>query len=636
MLRLILFTLFALSLSSCVPPAGEKTFKEGQVLETEGKSVKAIQVYRKALQENPKNHAYLNALTALEEKYLQQEKIKTEKELEDIPLSATKINTVEEELNSLAELFPSRTEVTALQKLLQERKAESIDAYIRRVDKSIKEDNIQKAEENLAELLRLAPESDDTKRLEKSIRERKLFLQSEAIKADIDAENYAAAHEKLELLKQETGGENPLLQELQDLLLFRDSYFNYYQRGNLLFHRKRYREAKEEYVKALRYDATDKNALRKIEEINTILADDFYFKGKAAVIRKKGMEALLSLKKAKEFFPDIVKDKGFIKVWERLLRLFEEYRKEAISRKEWGVVYAIDDFIMQEYPERRETPAFRQEQSAFKRSQQDAVPLRFGILPFSDSAMQQQYRAKLFTDLLFSRMYPLEEASFDIIAPDQLLALFPPDGKESKGLFTQESFSLLEKEASLELLLTGKVLYADVRSIDSSNTDLKKIPVKVQEGEQSRQEMKIVEIKSGTVTKRANLSLLYTLYDLESKKKLLSDALDLQEVREDSYRDGFPEEGIQADPLDIPTDSAMMMLVLKEGADRLKDTLSGKLGTAADYYLQRGEGFLKEKAYNKAIRDFYRALWSQPAEEQKKTIQSLIHKALEQIFLPAR
>ncbi|MBF0274979.1 MAG: hypothetical protein HQK84_07085 [Nitrospinae bacterium] len=642
MKNILVFSLM-LFLFSCTA-LGQKEFDRGNQLYMEGQLEESVYLLKKAYSLSPSNKEFLERLEIAQKEYVKRELEKVYKDYKGlVSLNPEVVALTDKRLENLLLLADNQPEVKKFkEKYLEERalymeKTKEIKSKIEYLyeqgSAALFMDEVDTALNHFEQLYELNPDYKDVKMLLEETKRKYIYDKSEEVKKLIAQEKYKNAGELIEKL-QEVAPEDQRISELKDLLRYRDSYYYNFQKAENLLKQGLIEPARESYLKALTYNPEDPNVKQKLFAINQKFGDDLYLSGKRALILGDLVSANVNFIKAMNAFPEIKSDKGFKKAIAKLKKKWEAVKTTALNKKMLGLAYAVEEKINQLMENSNDD-------SSIKKKIIKELTLKLGLMAFEENELDGD-NGNLFADYVYADLLKEELNGVEAVNREIITPVLVKDSRKKSGFIDSATLSLLRKKIGIDFILTGKILFLDLKSVDTPQLSLKKVPLNVERAtdllnpeEQQRQlesqKMKIIEVKSGKVKKECSLSIIYILYDAATGEKVYSDSLDKKHFVEDSYSDGFESEGIVSDPLEIGSDKEVVADTIRETVHEMLKTILGKFSNPGNTYLARALQQEKISHLNGALLSLVKAKFLLPETETYK-VESQINLVLQKIL----
>ena len=631
-----------LFLTACASK-GQKDFDAGNQFYLEEQWAESIPLLQEAIEKDPESQVFQDRLKVAENRFVDQQLGYILKDGEqDLHLTPERIKSIEKQIAYIFSITPRHSKAISFRSRFEDARRDyyaTVRDLYERGNTALRNDELLVAKESFDQLTLLYPHYEDVDQLLKELQRRTGYSRVEEIKQLIVEEKYPEAKAALDTLR-ETDPENPKTDELQDLLRFRDSYYYYIQKANGLLKGNLLTQARAVYEKALTYNQEDPYAKNQIFEIDRQLGEDFYYSGKKALILGDLLSSIDLLKKAMDVFPGVLEDENFLKANNRLIKELDIHKHKAIQEKHWGTALALEQKILTLHDTREN---IKKKSALFEAEVKKDIVLKLGILTFDDPDTEN-VKGRLFSDLLYAGLLENGIPGLIIVNQEFITPDLAKGKKKTSGLMDKETLEYLHKTSELSLVLSGKILFTDLNTVDTPKLSLKKIPLETTEKEvvdvadptveaqpEPEKKFRLVEIKSGSIKKTSGISLIYSFYDAYSGGQILSDAMDKQAIAVDTYTTGFDSEGIESDPLEIPSDTEMSTKVMRSAVESILEDILSRLSQPGLFYMDRATYLANSKKYNEQIFALLRAKYLLP-EEMHYKVDGKIDDALRKII----
>jgi len=644
--RMILTSLFLLVfLSGCAP---NESYKMGQDLGKEGRWDDAIVYYQKALDDEPNNQEFADALKRAKQESARVRYAKTKQTLDALTQpNLPNLQQAAKEVGIALALDPDNKDIKAFSDTVKGKMThlqENINSLYEQANMDMQKEDWTAAVAKLRQINSIFPNYEETaSRLTKAGQELSRSLYQQGVNLGKQEEwKLAAASFKAVI------DVNPNYFDVARLhqdAVSKDNFGYYSAAAEKANQARNYAQSIMLYEKALEYEPDNFDVVKKVEALKA-KAGKFYFDEAVALVNQNRFHpALKHVEFIKARAPATQDDPLFKDFIGKFSKKIME-RADGYSAKElWGnalIWYEKVEILSPNYPGLYEKIRDVREDRIKRR-----IKKSIAVFDFT-SPSNDKDAGRNATEKLVAYLHQKASSDLRIIERENLQNILREMQLGQSGIVDTKSAQTVGKMRGIDTFIMGTVLKQFSSKTDNSSMEQVKVLVDeedvrnpefsdwlIMNPKPSVEDLKnapsrtvkkknyqFITYKKGVAKITALFDISYKLVDTATGENIFTNTIAGRLIKEDKYQDGVPVADIPHDPLEIQTESEVLgELTDQKIAEMGQSVLKHFQSLEVEYYNQ-GQQLQKSRKFDLAIEKFVDALYI----ENLKGISTLVSK----------
>jgi tetratricopeptide (TPR) repeat protein len=615
--------------------AVNESYKQGQAFVRDNRWEEAIVYFDQAVKEAPDNQEYKDALVKAKQEAAKARLVKAKQALASAGQNLPALEKIARDVDAMASLDPSSSEIKALQKELA-LKINSLKATLKslyqQAEIDMQKEDWTAAIAKLNQINVIFPNYEDTgNRLARTRQEgvKALYQQANDLGKQ---EDWKMAAEAFKMAMDINPNYLDVSQRYRDARL-KDNLSYYMAEGASAEAAKNWDRAIILYEKAGDYPPVDPALTKKLEILKE-KAGQLYFDESVKLVRQgKLYAAMKKLDLARNLLPSMQKDplyKEHVTVaCDALMKRADKFTEKEL----WGnalVWMQKIEALNPNYPE------LFQKTIDLKDSINKRIRKSIAVFDFSSPSAEKD-AGKIAANKLIAYLHKNASADLRIIERENLQSILKEMQLSQTGLVDIKTAQSVGKMRGIDTFIMGDVLHfstkytdppsqnqvkvlvdeEDVRNPEFSDwlmlnpkpsaEDLKNAPPRTIK----KRNYQFVSYKQGAAKISALLEISFKLVDTQTGENIFANTISGKLIKEDKYQDGVPIAGIVQDPLELPTEAEVLDQITNE---KVSDMGSGILkhfqSLEVEYYNQ-GQSQQKRRNFDLAVEKYTDAIFDE-------------------------
>ena len=654
MTRLFCFFCCILLLTSCAGP-GQQVYETGQKLQHQQKYTEAIKFYTSALEQEPDNKEYRQALQQVQKLAAKELLSQASKELEPSHLTLQQLHSISRKLDQAVSYDDQLKEAHHLQKQVDERIQQTEESLRQRYQQArelLEQEQYQEATQHLRAINQVFRNYEDVNGLLQQAKTQgiKRYLTQGALY--YKENNYPQALESFNSVLF-LDADNVQAQRFQKLSQQRNNPEFFIQQSQQLLREQQIVEAHQIIEQAITLFGPRTELLQQ----QTVAAErltqqqmrqvELHYQAQRPFLALQTLDELLRIN------PNLAADLQTYQLKNSILQLASNAAAQHASQEKYGNAYQLLTMIEQL------NPSFP---NLFYRLQEAGDKIRrrvrksIAIMDFSNPSHDQD-AGQILSSALTTYLFKTAGADIQILERSDIQPLLEEMNLSQTGMFDLQMMQNSSALSGIDYFIFGSVLNYTVstdriagkryakfqigtkirdnidflnwkaRHPNPSEEALAKAPVAVVEVP----EFKEVQYDVTTIRKIAFVDIFYKMIDTRRAEILFTRSHNEKLPKEDEYVSGIPEAGVKSDPLEIATDREMLQQLTQNQVSCMGTDILDRLQGLQLEYFRQGEKLLERKEYEAAVEAFYDAIF----DEEIKGLQTDITKQSQERIVKA-
>ncbi|MDO9558955.1 MAG: CsgG/HfaB family protein [Syntrophales bacterium] len=633
--RIILTSLFVLVfLSGC---AVNESYKMGQDLSNEGRWDDAIVYLQKALDEEPDNQEFRDALQGAKREYARVRYAKAKQTLDAVTQpNLTHLQQAAKEADIALALEPDNKDIITFSDTVKGKIThlqETIKPLYEQAHLDMQKEDWTAAVAKLRQVNSIFPNYEETaSRLTKAGQEAARSLYKQGVKLG-KQEEWKLAAASFKAVMDINPNYFDVAKLYQDAVS-KDNFGYYAAVAEKASQAQNYAKAILLYEKALEYQPDNSAVIKKVKALKD-KAGKFYFDEAVALVNQNRFyTALKHIEFIKAQMPATQDDPFFKEFIDKFCRKMMDRADRYVEKELWGnalIWYEKVGSMNPNYPELYEKIRDVREDRIKRR-----IKKSIAVFDFT-SPSNDKDAGRNAADKLVAYLYQKASSDLRIIERENLQNILREMQLGQSGLVDTKSAQTVGKMRGIDTFIMGTVLkhfssktdYAsmeqvkvlvdeeDVRNPEFSDwlimnpkpteADMKNAPPRTIK----KRNYQFISYKKGVAKITALFDISYKLVDTATGENIFTNTIAGRLIKEDKYQDGVPVAKIPHDPLEIQVESEVLgELTDQKIAEMGQSVLKHFQSLELEYYNQ-GLQLQKNRRYDRAIEKFVDAVYNE-------------------------
>lgn len=643
----------AIFLFACA--AGKEQYDLGMQLSKAGKNSEAIAYFSQAIEQEPDNEKYKNALLDLKNSLINDLIAQGSDALSsESPLTIGAINKAKDKLAEAKEIDAGHPAVTSFSVML-EKKEKSFLLSVNNLYSSAKKDfaakNWLKAYFNLQQIQSIFPNYEDSGRLLQQISAKGSGALYKQAKTMFDKEDYQSAAKLLNKVLSLNPNHDP-----SKKLLFRvrkrDNKDYFMDQGRKAAMAQNWEKANKDYMRALEYNPDDQNLKELINNIRMKAALFYIREARTQMYAGWLFKAFEGYKTALKYADN--KEEEISNFRKELCSQAQSVAKSFEAEGMFGSAWFWYDKIKGidlDFPE-----IFYRIQSMedkiIQRLKKSLAVFDFGSPSNAPDA------GTIFANKLSTFLFKTASKDVKILERENLKSILDEMKLGQIGVVSPRTAKEMGRVYGIDVAVMGSVLRYNVDS--SSYSDTKTVVYKVKKTQENidylnwkaknpnptKEQLagspvpyinKMVDVEKEykvSIHKKVSfVTVTFRIVDVKTGENILVDTIPRTKIAKDETSAGVKIAGIKFDPLEIPTDTQLLQELTDEVVAELGREGLSPLKNLAKTYFDEGEKQLRRRDKLKAAESFTNSIFNEKVRMiQESPISTKAGEYLENIF----
>lgn len=652
----ILTSLFVLMfLLGC---AVNESYKMGQDLSKEGRWDDAIVFFQKALDEDPSNQEYRDALRKAKRESARIKYEKARKVLEASPQpNFPALQQASKAVEAALGLDPDNRDIKAFADAVKGKIThllEFIEPLYKQADLDMQTEDWTAAMTKLNQINHVFPNYEETgSRLAKAKQEASRTLYQDGLNL-AKQEEWKLAAASFKAAMDINPNYFDVAKRHQEAIS-KDNFEYYAAAADKADQAQRFVQAVMFYEKALEYQPANNAVMKKLDALK-VKAGKFYFDEAAALVsRNKFYPALKHVDFIKTKTP-VMRDDPFFKDFiNHFCRKMMERADSYMEKELWGnalIWYEKVESLNPNYPELYEKIRDIRDDRIKRRIRKSIAVFDF------TSPSNDKDAGRNAADKLVAYLYQKASSDLRIIERENLQNILREMQLGQSGLVDAKSAQTVGKMRGIDTFIMGTVLKYYSSKTDSSSMEQVKVLVDeedvrnpefsdwlIMNSRPTAEDLKnapprtikkknyqFVSYKKGLAKIVALFDISYKLVDTATGENIFTNTIAGRLTKEDKYQDGVPVAEIPYDPLEIQTESEVLgELTDQKIAEMGQSVLKHFQSLEVEYYNQ-GQQHQKNRRYDLAIEKYVDAVYNEKLKGISTPVSQNAIKTIDQLI----
>jgi tetratricopeptide (TPR) repeat protein len=607
----------------------------GQDLSSQGRWGDAIVYLNKALEEEPDNQEFRDALTKAKRESARARYTKAKQALDAVAQpNLTHLQQAAKEADMALALEPDNRDIGAFSDTLKTKLAqirETIKTHYEQSYLDIQKEDWAAAVAKLRQVNSIFPNYEETaSRLAKAEQEaaRSLYQQGVSFGKQEEWKLAAASFKAVMDINPNYFDVARLYQEA----LSKDNFDYHAAAAEKASQAQNYAKAIMLYEKALEYEPGNSAVMKKIEALKDKAGKYYFDEAVALVNQNRYHTALQHLGFIKTHAPATQEDPLFKEFINKFCRNMMDRADRFVEKELWGnalIWYEKVESLIPNYPELYEKIRDLREDRIKRR-----IKKSIAVFDFT-SPSNDKDAGRNAADKLVAYLYQKASSDLRIIERENLQNILREMQLGQSGLVDTKSAQTVGKMRGIDIFIMGTVLKHFASKTDNSSMEQVKVLVDEEDARNpefsdwlimnprpnaedlknapprtiKKRNYQFISYKKGVVKITALFDISYKLVDTATGENIYTNTIAGRLIREDKYQDGVPMANIPPDALDIQTESEVLgELTDQKIAEMGQGVLKHFQSLEREYYNQ-GQQLQKNRKYDLAIEKFVDALY---------------------------
>jgi tetratricopeptide (TPR) repeat protein len=638
--------------------AVSESYKMGQDLGKEGRWDDAIVYLQKAVDEDPNNAEYIEALKKAKQQSSRSRYAKAKQTLDATPQpSLPLLQQASKDADAALALDPENREIKAFAADIKNRIAklqEQIKPLYEQAELDMQKEDWAAAVAKYRQINSIFPNYEETAaRLAKSSQEatRSLYQQGVSLGKQEDWKLAAASFKAVLDINPNYFDTAQLYKEA----LSKDNFEYYAAAADKAGQRRDFAKALVLYEKALEYQPTNSALLAKADGIRA-KAGAFYFdEAQAEVNRNRFYPALKHIEFIKTQTPAVQDSSAYKDFIAKFCKKMMERGDRYAEKELWGnalIWYQKVESLNPNYKELYEKMRDVREDRVKRRIRKSIAVFDF------TSPSNDKDAGRNAADKLVAYLYQKASSDLRIIERENLQNILREMQLGQSGLVDTKSAQTVGKMRGIDTFIMGTVL--KYLSSKTDNSSMEQVKVLVDEEDvrnpefsdwlimnprPTAEDMKtapprtikkknfqFVSYKKGTAKITALFDISYKLVDTATGENIFTNTIAGRLIKEDKYQDGVPVANIPYDPLEISTESEVLGELTDQKIAEMGQSVLKHFQSLELEYFNQGQQLQKNRRFDMAVEKYVDAIYDEQLKGISTPVSQNALKAIDQLI----
>jgi tetratricopeptide (TPR) repeat protein len=632
--------------------AVNESYKQGQEFVKDNRWEEAIAYFEKAVNEEPGNQVFKDALTRAKQDAAKARLVKVRQSLAAAELNLPALEKIAKDIDVMAAMDPESSDIKAVRSNVTGKINDlktSLKSLYQQSEIDMQKDDWTAAIAKLNQINKIFPNYEDTgNRLARSRQEGvKVFYQQAN---DLGRqEEWKMAADVFKMAMDINPNYLDVSRRYEDARL-KDNLNYYMVEGAKAEAAKNWERAVILYDKAYDYPSVDPALSDKQAKIKARVGQLYFDESVKLVKQGKLYAAMKKLEVARKFVPSMQNDplyKEHLTVaCDALMK-----RAEKLTEKElWGNALLWMQKIEAVNPN---YPDLFQKMIEVKDAINKRIRKSIAVFDFSSPSAEKD-AGKIAANKLIAYLHKNASADLRIIERENLQSILKEMQLSQTGLVDIKTAQSVGKMRGIDTFIMGDVLHFSTKYTDSpslnqvkvlvdeedvrnpefsdwlmvnpkpSEADLKNAPPRTVK----KRNYQLISYKQGVARINALLEISFKLVDTQTGENIFASTVAGKLIKEDKYQDGVPIAGIVQDPLELPTEAEVLDEITNQKVSEMGSGILKHFQSLEVEYYNQGQSQQKRRNLDLAVEKYTDAVFD---EKLKGIATPISQKSLEVI-----
>jgi tetratricopeptide (TPR) repeat protein len=628
-------------LSGC---AVSESYKTGSELSKQNRWDDAIGYYEKAVEEQPNNREYKNALQKAKQEAAKIHYGKAKSALAQIPdPNIPELELILKESNQAYIIDPDNNEIRGFHESLKE-KRETLNKMIKslysQADMDMQKEDLMAALVKLKQVNKVFPNYEDTRSKIVKIEQEgaKLFYQQGIAFSKQDDWKMAAQAFKSAM------DINPNYYDINQLYsaaILKDNADHFIAEAEKAEKGEKWDRAIFMYKKATEYQPENKDLLTKVDNLKSKIGD-MYFNDAAKLVHQGILsKASNKLALAKTYKPSVQNEQSYKELVSRLCGMLMERADDYRNREMWGNAFTWYQKVEVLNPSYSD---LFQKMLEVKDNINKRIKKSIAVFDF-DSPSNNKDAGKIAANKLIAYLHKNASGDLRIIERENLQSILREMQLGQTGIVDVKSVQTV-KMRGIDTFIMGNVLIFSSKFTDNKSTNqavmyeeedvsnpkyFEWLATHQKPSESERKSAPPITIKKktpryipytqGIAKISAMIEISYKLVNTTTGENIFTNTISGRLIKEDKYQDGVAPANILQDPLELPTESEVLDELTNEKVSEMgKNVLKHYQSLEVEYFNEGEQQRNKRRNPELAIERYTDAIFDEKSKGIKTPI----------------
>lgn len=654
-LWLLLGLLLSLLISGCVV---NESYKTGLEMENQKRWDDAVIFYKKAVNEDPGNSKYRDALTAAEKEAARVHYEKAKQSLEKSPEETlAALEGVLAEAKAAYDLDAQNPAIAAFHAQIREKIASlqnTVKSLYSQAETDMQKEAWSDALAKLKKVNQISPNYEDTAgRLSK--------VEQESVKQFYQQGISLSRQDEWKLAAQAFKSVIEMAPDYYDAAkLYEDAVskdnFDYFNReAEKAIQQQNWPRAVFLYEKALGYQPENADVKKKIDSLRTRVGQIYFDDAVKLLNQGKLYPAMKRAEGIRNHTPALLDDPIYKEFQKNLCGRMMERAEKYVEREMWGnalVWYQKVESINPNYPE------LFQKLLEVKDHINKRIKKSIAVFDFGSPANDRD-AGKIAANKLIAYLHKNASGDLRIIERENLQSILREMQLGQTGLVDMKSAQNVGKMRGIDTFVMGDVLHYMAKTVDTPSISQVKVLVDEEDVRNpefsdwllmhpnpsmdalktapprtiKKKNYQFISYRQGTAKVTAIIEISYKLVDTLTGENIFSSTISGKKIKEDQYQDAVPAANIPHDPLELMTEPEVMDELTNEKITEMgQSVLKHYQSLEVEYFNLAQQQQQKRRNYDQAVERYIDAIFDEKLKGISTPITAKSNENIEQLI----